>query len=199
MRGGCARSASRTSTRTTCERIIAETGVAPVLNQVELHPWLPQAELRAFDAERGIRTEAWSPLARGRVLGTPLLDDLADKHGRTPAQIVLRWHVELGNVVIPKASSPERLRENLDVFDFALDARRPRRDRDARDRRAHRSRPRVRLNRRPARGRPHRPERAAEADRWGRSAIHSEAESDRDPTPSRGPDMGFARRNTVSA
>lgn len=103
------------------ERIIAETGVAPVVNQVELHPWLPQAELREFDESRGIRTEAWSPLARGRILATPLLDDLAAKHGRTPAQIVLRWHVELGNIVIPKASSPERLRENLDVFDFALD------------------------------------------------------------------------------
>jgi 2,5-diketo-D-gluconate reductase A len=103
------------------ERIIAETGVAPVVNQVELHPWLPQAELREFDESRGIRTEAWSPLARGRILATPLLDDLAAKHGRTPAQIVLRWHVELGNIVIPKASSPERLRENLDVFDYALD------------------------------------------------------------------------------
>ena len=104
------------------ERIIGETGVAPVVNQVELHPWLPQAELRAFDAARGIRTEAWSPLARGRVLGTPLLDDLAAKHGRTPAQVVLRWHVQLGNIVIPKASSPERLADNLDVFGFELDA-----------------------------------------------------------------------------
>lgn len=104
------------------ERIIGETGVAPVVNQVELHPWLPQTALREFHASRGIRTEAWSPLARGRVLATPLLDDLAAKHGRTPAQVVLRWHLELGNIVIPKASSPERLRENLDVFDFALDA-----------------------------------------------------------------------------
>jgi len=103
------------------ERLIDETGVTPVVNQVELHPWLPQAELREFHERHEIRTEAWSPLARGRILGTPLLDDLADKHGRTPAQIVLRWHVELGNIVIPKASSPERLRENLDVFDFALD------------------------------------------------------------------------------
>ena len=103
------------------ERIIDETGVAPVVNQVELHPWLPQEELRAFDEAHGIRTEAWSPLARGRVLGTPLLADLADKHGRSPAQVVLRWHLELGNIVIPKASSPERLRENLDVFDFTLD------------------------------------------------------------------------------
>ena len=104
------------------ERIVAETGVTPVVNQVELHPWLPQRELREFDEGRGIRTEAWSPLARGRILATPLLDDLAAKHGRTPAQIVLRWHIELGNIVIPKASSPDRLRENLDVFDFALDA-----------------------------------------------------------------------------
>ncbi len=104
------------------ERIVAETGVTPVVNQVELHPWLPQRALREFDAARGIRTEAWSPLARGRVLGTPLLDELAAKHGRTPAQIVLRWHVQLGNVVIPKASSPERLAENLDVFGFELDA-----------------------------------------------------------------------------
>ena len=104
------------------ERVVAETGVTPVVNQVELHPWLPQRELREFDEDRGIRTEAWSPLARGRILATPLLDDLAAKHGRTPAQIVLRWHIELGNIVIPKASSPDRLRENLDVFDFALDA-----------------------------------------------------------------------------
>jgi 2,5-diketo-D-gluconate reductase A len=104
------------------ERIIGETGVTPVVNQVELHPWLPQAAVREFDAARGIRTEAWSPLARGRVLGTPLLDDLAAKHDRTPAQVVLRWHVQLGNIVIPKASSPERLAENLDVFGFELDA-----------------------------------------------------------------------------
>jgi 2,5-diketo-D-gluconate reductase A len=105
------------------ERIVGETGVAPVVNQVELHPWLPQSQLRAFDAAHGICTEAWSPLARGRVLGTPLLDELAAKHGRTPAQIVLRWHVQLGNAVIPKASSAARIRENLDVFGFALDAR----------------------------------------------------------------------------
>lgn len=104
------------------ERLVAETGETPVVNQVELHPWLPQAALREFDAARGIRTEAWSPLARGRVLGTPLLDELAAKHGRSPAQVVLRWHVQLGNLVIPKASSPERIRENLDVFGFELDA-----------------------------------------------------------------------------
>jgi 2,5-diketo-D-gluconate reductase A len=105
------------------ERLIGETGVAPVVNQVELHPWLPQAELRAYDGAHGILTEAWSPLARGRVLDDPVLAGIAAKHGRTPAQIVLRWHVQLGNVVIPKASSPERIRENLDVFGFALDAK----------------------------------------------------------------------------
>jgi 2,5-diketo-D-gluconate reductase A len=104
------------------ERIIGETGVTPVVNQVELHPWLPQAELRAAHERLGIRTEAWSPLARGRVLGTPLLDAIAAKHGRSPAQVVLAWHVHLGNVVIPKASSAERIRENLDVFDVRLDA-----------------------------------------------------------------------------
>lgn len=103
------------------ERLVAETGETPVVNQVELHPWLPQAALREFDAAHGIRTEAWSPLARGRVLGTPLLDEIAAKHGRSPAQVVLRWHVQLGNVVIPKASRPERIRENLDVFGFELD------------------------------------------------------------------------------
>ena len=104
------------------ERIIAETGVTPVVNQVELHPWLPQAELRAAHDRLGIRTEAWSPLARGRALSTPLLDGLAAKHGRSPAQVVLAWHVHLGNVAIPKASTPERIRENLDVFDLPLDA-----------------------------------------------------------------------------
>ncbi|MRG60970.1 aldo/keto reductase [Agromyces sp. CFH 90414] len=104
------------------ERLVAETGVTPVINQVELHPWLPQTELRSFHASRGILTEAWSPLARGRVLDDPTLARIAARHGRTPAQVVLRWHVQLGNVVIPKASSPERIRANLDVFGFALDA-----------------------------------------------------------------------------
>ena len=104
------------------DRLLAESGVTPAVNQVELHPWLPQTELRAYDAAHGILTEAWSPLARGRVLGNPVLDGLAAKHGRTPAQVVLRWHLELGNVVIPKSVTPERIRENLDVFRFTLDA-----------------------------------------------------------------------------
>ncbi|GAA1506987.1 aldo/keto reductase [Agromyces terreus] len=103
------------------DRIVAATGVAPVVNQVELHPWLPQRELRADHAARGIRVEAWSPLARGRVLDDPTLARLAAKHERSPAQIVLRWHVQQGVVAIPKASSPQRQRENLDAFGFALD------------------------------------------------------------------------------
>ncbi|MGW9630761.1 aldo/keto reductase [Agromyces sp. NPDC055520] len=102
------------------ERLVAETGETPAVNQVELHPWLPQTALREFHAARGILTEAWSPLARGRVIGEPLLAELAAAHGCSPAQIVLRWHVQLGNLVIPKASSPARIRENLDVFDFEL-------------------------------------------------------------------------------
>jgi len=104
------------------QRLVDETGVWPVINQVELHPWLPQTALREFDDAHEILTEAWSPLARGRVLADTTLAAIAAKHGRTPAQVVLRWHVQLGNVVIPKASSPARIRENLDVFGFALDA-----------------------------------------------------------------------------
>lgn len=104
------------------ERLGRETGTVPAVNQVELHPWLPQAEVRAYDAAHGIVTEAWSPLARGRVLGDPTLDRLAAKHGVTPAQVVIRWQLQLGNVVIPKSTSPERIRSNIDVFGFTLDA-----------------------------------------------------------------------------
>lgn len=104
------------------ERLARETETVPAVNQVELHPWLPQEEVRAYDTAHGIVTEAWSPLARGRVLGDPVLDRLAAKHGVTPAQIVLRWQVQLGNVVIPKSVTPERIRQNLDIFGFALDA-----------------------------------------------------------------------------
>lgn len=103
------------------ERLVAETGVAPVVNQVELHPRFPQADLRAFHAANGILTEAWSPLAQGELLAHPTVVGLADKHGVSPAQVVLRWHVQLGNVVIPKSVTPARIRANIDVFGFALD------------------------------------------------------------------------------
>ncbi|MEU5428641.1 aldo/keto reductase [Streptomyces olivoreticuli] len=105
------------------ERLLAETSVVPAVNQIELHPNLAQAELRALHARHGIATEAWSPLGQGKgLLSDPTIARLAGKHGRTPAQIVLRWHLQLGNVVIPKSVTPSRIRENLDVFGFELDA-----------------------------------------------------------------------------
>jgi 2,5-diketo-D-gluconate reductase A len=104
------------------ERLARETDTVPAVNQVELHPWLPQQDVRAYGAEHGIVTEDWSPLARGRILGNEPLDALARKHGVTPAQIVIRWHVQLGDVVIPKSVNPQRIRQNLDVFGFELDA-----------------------------------------------------------------------------
>ncbi|SHG14877.1 aldo/keto reductase [Streptoalloteichus hindustanus] len=103
-------------------RVIEETGVVPAVNQVELHPRFPQAELRDFHARNGIATEAWAPLAQGGDLLTdPALAQVAEKHGRTPAQVVLRWHLQLGNIVIPKSVTPARIRENIAVFDFELD------------------------------------------------------------------------------
>jgi 2,5-diketo-D-gluconate reductase A len=102
------------------ERLIEETGVTPAVNQIELHPRLQQAELRRLHGELGIVTEAWSPLARGGLLDDPVVGEIASTRKRTPAQIVLRWHVQIGNVVIPKSVTPERIRENIDVFDFEL-------------------------------------------------------------------------------
>lgn len=105
------------------ERIVHETALVPAVNQIELHPLLPQAELRAVHARLGIATEAWSPLGQGKELLTlPAVTEIADKHGRSAAQVVLRWHLQLGNVVIPKSVTPARIRENLDVFGFELDA-----------------------------------------------------------------------------
>jgi 2,5-diketo-D-gluconate reductase A len=103
------------------ERLAQESSEVPVINQVELHPWLQQAEVRAYDSAHGIATEAWSPLARGRILDDETLAALAAKHNRSPAQIVLRWQLDLGNVVIPKSITPDRIRQNIDVFDFTLD------------------------------------------------------------------------------
>ncbi|WP_031468772.1 aldo/keto reductase [Sciscionella sediminilitoris] len=104
-------------------RKLAETSaLVPAVNQIELHPYLQQESLRAFHAEQGIVTEAWSPLAKGgELLGEPVIAELAAKHGRTPAQIVLRWHLQRGTVVIPKSVTPARIRENLEVFGFELD------------------------------------------------------------------------------
>ncbi|MFJ4777055.1 aldo/keto reductase [Streptomyces sp. NPDC088762] len=105
------------------ERLAAESPLVPAVNQIELHPLFPQAELRAVHAERGIVTEAWSPLGQGKGLLTlPEVTAIAARHGRSAAQVVLRWHLRLGNVAIPKSVTPARIRENLDVFDFELDA-----------------------------------------------------------------------------
>ncbi|MFD3660432.1 aldo/keto reductase [Streptomyces sp. NPDC058659] len=104
------------------ERLIGETSVVPAVNQIELHPQLQQSASREAHARHGIATEAWSPLGQGKgLLEVPAIVAIARKHERTPAQVVLRWHVQLGNVVIPKSVTPSRIRENIDVFDFALD------------------------------------------------------------------------------
>ena len=102
------------------ERLIRETGVTPTVNQVELHPRFQQTGLRHEHAELRIVTEAWSPLAQGQVLDDPAITQIADAHSKTPAQVVIRWHLQLGNVVIPKSVTPERIVENFDVFDFSL-------------------------------------------------------------------------------
>jgi 2,5-diketo-D-gluconate reductase A len=106
------------------ERIIEETGVVPAVNQVELHPGFDQADLRGFHARHGIVTESWSPLAQADpgLFGLPVLHEIAAAHAKTPAQVILRWHLQLGCVVIPKASSRARLDENIAVFDFELTA-----------------------------------------------------------------------------
>jgi 2,5-diketo-D-gluconate reductase A len=104
-------------------RLVDETGETPAVNQVELHPYLQQAGLRREHADLGIVTEAWSPLAQGAVLDDHVIKALARQHGRTSAQIVLRWHTQIGNVVFPKSVTPQRIEENLDVFDFDLSER----------------------------------------------------------------------------
>jgi len=102
-------------------RIIGETGVIPVVNQVELHPQFQQTELRSFHASKGIVTQSWSPLGHGRLLKHPELARIAARHGKTPPQAIIRWHLDSGLMVIPKSARPERIAENFEVFDFRLD------------------------------------------------------------------------------
>ena len=101
--------------------IIDDTGVAPVLNQIELHPDFQQREMRAVDDRLDIRTQSWSPLGQAKAIANPVLKRIGEKHGKSPAQVIIRWHLDSGLVVIPKSANPERLRQNLDVFDFTLD------------------------------------------------------------------------------
>jgi 2,5-diketo-D-gluconate reductase A len=104
----------------TIERLIAETDTVPAVNQIELHPRLPQTELREFDTRHGIATQAWSPLGHGQLIDDPTVTEVARRHGRTTAQILLRWNLDLGDIVISKSVTPERIRSNMDVFDFEL-------------------------------------------------------------------------------
>jgi 2,5-diketo-D-gluconate reductase A len=101
-------------------RLIDETGVVPAVNQIEMHPHFPQPQLRAVHAELGIVTEAWSPLGRGDLLAEPTVVEIAEAHRATPAQVVLRWHLQLGSLPIPMSSNPQRQRQNIDLAGFAL-------------------------------------------------------------------------------
>jgi 2,5-diketo-D-gluconate reductase A len=105
------------------ERLEVETHTRPTVNQVELHPRFQQAELRAWHADHEVATEAWSPLAQGGLLDEETIVGIAERHDKTPAQVILRWHLQLGNIVIPKSVTPERIRENIELFDFELSDR----------------------------------------------------------------------------
>jgi 2,5-diketo-D-gluconate reductase A len=104
------------------QRLQDEADVRPAVNQIELHPYLLNEQVRAFGEERGIHTEAWSPIAQGRVLDDPAITSIADRLDRTPAQVVLRWHLERGSIVFPKSTTPSRIKENFQLFDFELEA-----------------------------------------------------------------------------
>jgi 2,5-diketo-D-gluconate reductase A len=103
------------------DRLIAETGVVPAINQIETHPKYQQRNVRDYHQRRGIQLESYSPLGSGAVLKDPVIAAIAKKHGKTPAQAIIRWHLQEGLVVIPKSVTPQRIRENLQVFNFALD------------------------------------------------------------------------------
>ena len=105
------------------ERLAAETDVTPAVNQIEIHPYFLNEEVRRYGEDHGIRTEAWSPIAQGAVLDDPVIDEIADRLGRTPAQVVLRWHIQRDSIVFPKSTTPERIEENFFLFDFALEDR----------------------------------------------------------------------------
>jgi 2,5-diketo-D-gluconate reductase A len=101
-------------------RIHQEGGITPAVDQIEVNPYLTQDDVRSFCADFQIAVEGWSPLARGRVLGDATIDDIARTYGKTPAQVILRWHIERGDIVFPKSVTPTRIRENIDIFDFEL-------------------------------------------------------------------------------
>jgi 2,5-diketo-D-gluconate reductase A len=101
-------------------RLLSESTIVPAVNQIEVHPYLTQDDVRAFDAEHQIATEAWSPIAQGNVLDEPVIERIAEAHGKSPAQVTLRWHIQRGDIVFPKSVTPSRVRENFEIFDFEL-------------------------------------------------------------------------------
>ncbi len=104
------------------DRIIAETGIVPAVNQIEAHPYFPNNPARTASARHGIAVEAWRPLGRGAPLDEPLVNQIALSHGKSSAQIILRWHIQRGDIIFPKTTRPERMKENLDLFNFELSA-----------------------------------------------------------------------------
>lgn len=102
------------------KRIVDETGIVPAINQIEVHPYLTNEAARLASGRLDVAVEAWSPIAQGAVLGDPVLVELAEKYGKTPAQVTLRWHIERGDIIFPKSVTPERVKENADIFDFSL-------------------------------------------------------------------------------
>ncbi|WP_156686507.1 aldo/keto reductase [Mycobacterium sp. Marseille-P9652] len=103
------------------DRLAAETGIVPAVNQIEVHPYFTNDEVRAYGRDHGIATEAWSPIAQGKVLDDPVITRIAGDHGKSPAQVVLRWHIQRGDIVFPKSVTPERIKANFELFDFELD------------------------------------------------------------------------------
>ena len=102
------------------EQLARDTETVPAVNQIEVHPYFTNDELRAYGIDHTILTEAWSPIAQGAVLGDPVIGQIAERLGKSPAQVVLRWHIERGDIVFPKSVTPERIKENLEIFDFEL-------------------------------------------------------------------------------
>jgi 2,5-diketo-D-gluconate reductase A len=102
------------------ERLAEETGTVPAVNQIEVHPYFTNDEVRAYGQKHGIATEAWSPIAQGKVLDDPVVDGIAKATGKSPAQVVLRWHIQRGDIVFPKSVTPKRVNENFEIFDFEL-------------------------------------------------------------------------------
>ncbi|AYY14010.1 aldo/keto reductase [Actinobacteria bacterium YIM 96077] len=102
------------------QRLFDETEIVPVVNQIEVHPYLTQDDVREFGTKNGVLTESWAPIAKGKVVDDPTITRIAEQHGKTASQVTLRWHIQRGDIVFPKSVNPDRMRENIDIFDFEL-------------------------------------------------------------------------------